>query len=970
MAKVVENTAKSVVKIITKTSEFALGIAFGLGSALVKKLIDIPDLSDQAQADQALAITSTPTPRMIVGEAVVSGPIIKYEKVTHSDKKEYHHLFVTLANHPCESVEAYQLDGKELSSLTGTGYYIEPRLGDQTGPPARALTYMTSVDNTFIGTGLTDVYSEFVIDTDIFANGLQDFKLKVKGLAVYDPRKDSTAGGSGSQRENDSLTWEWTDNAALIIYHWRRHMSSIDVSVDNFLLSNIASEANICDELLPYIDANGVTQYQKRYTCNGTIDLTIAHETIEDSLLTSCGGAWIESGGLYLLQVAAYRGPAVMTIIEADLAGAVSETPTVSLSDRVNKVTATYISKDDFYQSTQMTPIVSTFLRDGRDLGVTYTDPLQYPYTNHDPMAQRLANIHLLRNAAGNSLGLSLQNIALRATAGAVINVVLPKYLIDGEYEILKSNYNHANGTYEIECVETSADIYNQLQIPAERDVTPNVNIDNTFVAPVTGITFNQTASDSWRVGFLTWLHPVPTSVVQYEITIAHPSGTPRYLPLLYSTGPNIDLAGYALGNYRVFVRAKNRFGKYSTEAFADFTVSAVFTLSSLFTWIKYADSAAGAGLSDDPSGKTYIGFAYNKTTATESTTPGDYTWSLIQGPQGNTGVAGAPGANGETTYTWIKYSANADGTGLTDTPQSNTAYIGIAVNKTTATESSTKTDYVWSLFKGPQGDTGPQGVAGAPGANGQPTYTWIKYADSAAGAGLSNDPSGKSYIGFAYNKTTATESTTPSDYTWSLIQGPQGNTGVAGAPGSNGETTYTWIKYSANADGTGLTDTPQSNTAYIGIAVNKTTATESSTKTDYVWSLFKGPQGDPGADGQTPRQYQLSPHLSAGPAASDSDIATVNIPAGDWFVAAGFVGGGGNAPGVSNTITSNLIVGASTIDSDTDTASANVNIGWNYSGSITLGSTTAVSINLVWSSATSGGSASGDGYLVINEVL
>lgn len=123
-----------------------------------------------------------------------------------------------------------------------------------------------------------------------------------------------------------------------------------------------------------------------------------------------------------------------------------------------------------------------------------------------------------------------------------------------------------------------------------------------------------------------------------------------------------------------------------------------------LYTWIKYATSSVGAGLSDSPSGMTYIGFAYNKTTATESTTASDYTWSLIKGTDG---VAGAPGADGTTTYTWIKYSDVADGTGLYDTPTDTTLYIGIAVNKTTATESTTKTDYVWSKFKGDQGVQG-----------------------------------------------------------------------------------------------------------------------------------------------------------------------------------------------------------------------------------------------------------------------
>lgn len=55
----------------------------------------------------------------------------------------------------------------------------------------------------------------------------------------------------------------------------------------------------------------------------------------------------------------------------------------------------------------------------------------------------------------------------------------------------------------------------------------------------------------------------------------------------------------------------------------------------SLYTWIKYGTSAAGAGMADLPDGKTYIGVAYNKPTLTESDIPGDYQWSLIQGPAG-----------------------------------------------------------------------------------------------------------------------------------------------------------------------------------------------------------------------------------------------------------------------------------------------------------------------------------------------
>jgi hypothetical protein len=320
---------------------------------------------------------------------------------------------------------------------------------------------------------------------------------------------------------------------------------------------------------------------------------------------------------------------------------------------------------------------------------------------------------------------------------------------------------------------------------------------------------------------------------------------------------------------------ATNKFTSTESNTPADYTWSRFkgeqgVPGPALYTWIKYADDAVGTNLTDDPTGKSYIGFAYNKPTAVESTTPTDYTWSLNQGGQG---VPGPKGTDGQTLYTWIKYADVSDGTGLYDVPSASTQYIGIGVNKTSATESTLKTDYVWSKFKGDQGVPGPA------------LYTWIKYADSANGAGLTDDPTGKAYIGFAYNKLTATEGTDPTEYTWSLNQGGQG---VPGQPGKDGTTFYTWIKYSDSADGTGLYDVPNASTVYIGIAVNKPSATESNTPSDYTWSRFRGAdgvsvKGDPGTRGAgqyyaTGNGWTDSAAESATPGASVAgDVVTIS---------------------------------------------------------------------------------------------
>lgn len=61
--------------------------------------------------------------------------------------------------------------------------------------------------------------------------------------------------------------------------------------------------------------------------------------------------------------------------------------------------------------------------------------------------------------------------------------------------------------------------------------------------------------------------------------------------------------------------------------------------IQQLYTWIKYADTPTGEGMSDhsqvDGVFKKYVGIAYNKITPEESDNPKDYEWSLFSGRDG-----------------------------------------------------------------------------------------------------------------------------------------------------------------------------------------------------------------------------------------------------------------------------------------------------------------------------------------------
>lgn len=298
-----------------------------------------------------------------------------------------------------------------------------------------------------------------------------------------------------------------------------------------------------------------------------------------------------------------------------------------------------------------------------------------------------------------------------------------------------------------------------------------------------------------------------------------------------------------------------------------------------LYVWIKYADDAKGTNMSDAPEGKTYMGMAWNKPTSKESTNAADYSWSLIKGADGKTPVKGVDYFDGVSCYIWIRYATDSKGSGMTAVPSTSTTYIGTATNQTSKAPTSASA-YTWAKYVGEDGVPGNNGyihIAYADsadgktgfntavgtnkkymgqytdhtktdstdptkykwslikGADGKTLYTWLKYADSPT-SGMSDSPAGKTYMGIAVNKTSITESSNYSDYTWSLIKGTDG----ISVKGDKGDTVYIWVKYADDAKGNGMSEYPDSK-KYIGLAYNKTTATESNNASDYIWSLIQG---------------------------------------------------------------------------------------------------------------------------------
>jgi hypothetical protein len=284
---------------------------------------------------------------------------------------------------------------------------------------------------------------------------------------------------------------------------------------------------------------------------------------------------------------------------------------------------------------------------------------------------------------------------------------------------------------------------------------------------------------------------------------------------------------------------------------------------------IQYApvQNPTAAQMSKTPN--KYIG-TYTDFSGVDSTDPNKYTWAKFEGDQG---AQGPKGADGKSSYTWMKYATRPDGLDMSDNPDyvplldsagspildstgeqiytvTQATYIGIATNKDTATESTNPADYTWSRFRGVDGYDGKDGENGIPGKDGKDgktQYTHLAYANSADGTkDFSVSDGNREYIGM-YVDFVEADSTDPTKYTWSLIKGADGAQGVPGTPGANGKTPYFHIAYANSADGkTGFSVDDSVNKLYIGQYTDYT-PDDSTDPTKYSWTKIKGEQGTAG---------------------------------------------------------------------------------------------------------------------------
>ena len=245
--------------------------------------------------------------RIVYGETRVSGPIVFIHSrpaSASSDKLDMLHVVIVLAAHESETVgdiyfnnDLVALDGNGDATAApykenGTVYAsVYKHLGTDNQTADTVL-----VDNTdgkwttaHRGRGHTYIHAMLRWSDTAYASGLPNISALVKGKKVYDPR-DQTTG--------------WSDNPALCIMDYLMAGFGLGAGLDEIDKDSFIAAANICDETVQTIDGT-----EKRYTCNGVVDLADNPRTILEDMLSSCAGFLTYTGGKWRIKVGAYVAP-------------------------------------------------------------------------------------------------------------------------------------------------------------------------------------------------------------------------------------------------------------------------------------------------------------------------------------------------------------------------------------------------------------------------------------------------------------------------------------------------------------------------------------------------------------------------------------------------------------------------------------------------------------------------------------
>ncbi|KJS45246.1 MAG: hypothetical protein VR71_02210 [Roseovarius sp. BRH_c41] len=295
---------------------------------------------------------------------------------------------------------------------------------------------------------------EFALDPEIY-QGLPSVRFEVEGIKLYDPRKDTTVGGSGAHRWNDPATWEFSENPQVINYNilrgitlptgdiWGGKVAAEDLPLDNWFAA-----MNECDVLIGT---------RKQYVAGFEINVEeMEPADVIEEMNRASFAQMAEFGGVFRVRVGAPSAP-VLALTDADFVITESSTltPFPAFENVTNGITGTYVEPNDIWEGREADLILNEDWV--AEDGAQRVSSVGLPAVSVKAQAQHLLNSLLLD---------ARRFVTFQVTLPPSFALVEPLDSISFSSEI----YGYTNKTFEVIEVEDRTDTLLQVVVMRERE--------------------------------------------------------------------------------------------------------------------------------------------------------------------------------------------------------------------------------------------------------------------------------------------------------------------------------------------------------------------------------------------------------------------------------------------------------------------------------------------------------------------
>lgn len=431
----------TIVKGIVGVAEVAVGAITGqgwlIGMGVATLLATAASLIDPTRPPglQTLIAYDPSFPRqLIVGRTITGGSIVA--QFTHDNlplgggnqgQNRVLEIVVALADHECDGLEQIIVDGQVVGVNTEDpvlGYPISWSIDPFTHNPSVQYTnhlwvkFFSGADGQTVDTHLNSVLGDTVWPTTSVGTNvcyaritavydpqvlpsIPSIQFVLRGAKLYDPRQDSTVGGSGSQVWGTPSTYTWTENAAVIAYNLCRGIYvggnlfyGAGASADEVPFAQAVAAMNVCDETVS-LKAGGT---EPRYVCGGQMAVNQDAQSFLQSIATAMGG-YIGTGGGSIVIFPGVAQTPVTSFTDDDIMAKeqYDNAPKFGFDTLKNAVFATYLEPANNW-TTNSAPARTSSTDITTDGGIELSDTYSLDIVHSNTQAQRVMEIIRQRN--------------------------------------------------------------------------------------------------------------------------------------------------------------------------------------------------------------------------------------------------------------------------------------------------------------------------------------------------------------------------------------------------------------------------------------------------------------------------------------------------------------------------------------------------------------------------------------------